>query len=564
MQHLNYFTLQSISEHLNQLFSGGRIIEIFTQQKDELIVVILHKKKENYLRVSCKGDFQFIIPQDEFRRAKSNSLNLFSSLERGRIQHIGMINNERAFYIDILPNEAQIDDQESSINQMPERLIFKMFGNRSNVIHMKPDPGTMNYKVIHIFRQSLSEDLQFNFENLKENPPNTFEEFRKKLMEYDELTCSESSEEQKIIHRINSIYPIFDKYFIQKLELTANSVEIIWERIQSLIKEASKPPYYLVEDKESIAFFLFEPLILNPESTITQFSNITDALNEFIRRYFTKKHFRNEYNKVEQVLVTQLKKNKNLLQSNLKTLEKWNKQRSDEEIANIIMANLHSIPLHTEEVILYDFYNECDIKIILDKLETPQQNAVKFYQKYKDGLKKAERTITQQDILRQNIEPLTKASKSFQEVTNLKELKKFKLEFADLFADRLTAKNIKAIFKEFLWDDYRIFVGRNAKNNDELTFGYAGKHDLWLHAKDVSGSHVIVKRKGILPFPLGVIEFAAGLAAYFSGLRNNPLVTVSYTTRKYVRKHKRLPPGQVILEREDTLLIEPINPAEIP
>jgi predicted ribosome quality control (RQC) complex YloA/Tae2 family protein len=99
-------------------------------------------------------------------------------------------------------------------------------------------------------------------------------------------------------------------------------------------------------------------------------------------------------------------------------------------------------------------------------------------------------------------------------------------------------------------------VGKNAANNDLLTIRYAHKNDLWLHAKDVSGSHVVIKQQS-QTFPIAVITYAAQLAAYYSKLKGSTLVPVSYTLKKYVRKPKGMEPGQVIVDREEVILVEP-------
>ncbi|MEL7006397.1 MAG: NFACT RNA binding domain-containing protein, partial [Bacteroidota bacterium] len=107
---------------------------------------------------------------------------------------------------------------------------------------------------------------------------------------------------------------------------------------------------------------------------------------------------------------------------------------------------------------------------------------------------------------------------------------------------------------------FDIYIGKNARANDELLRKYAFKEDLWLHAKDVSGSHVLVKHKAAKPFGAPVIEKAAQLAAYYSKRKNDTLCPVIYTPRKFVRKRKNDPPGAVVVEKEKVLLVEPVKP----
>jgi predicted ribosome quality control (RQC) complex YloA/Tae2 family protein len=90
-----------------------------------------------------------------------------------------------------------------------------------------------------------------------------------------------------------------------------------------------------------------------------------------------------------------------------------------------------------------------------------------------------------------------------------------------------------------------------------LTLKLSHKDDLWLHAKDVSGSHVIIKYQSGKNFPKDVIERAAQLAAYNSKRKNESLCPVMVTAKKYVRKRKGDPAGAVVVEREEVIMVEP-------
>jgi predicted ribosome quality control (RQC) complex YloA/Tae2 family protein len=112
-------------------------------------------------------------------------------------------------------------------------------------------------------------------------------------------------------------------------------------------------------------------------------------------------------------------------------------------------------------------------------------------------------------------------------------------------------------FRQFECDGFLIWVGKSAANNDELTLRHSHKNDLWLHAKDVTGSHVLVKWKAGKEFPKKVIERAAQLAAYYSKLKGSGWVPVSYTLKKFVRKPKGSEPGQVLVDKEEVVMVEP-------
>jgi predicted ribosome quality control (RQC) complex YloA/Tae2 family protein len=113
------------------------------------------------------------------------------------------------------------------------------------------------------------------------------------------------------------------------------------------------------------------------------------------------------------------------------------------------------------------------------------------------------------------------------------------------------------LFKKFVHENFEIWIGKNAQNNDLLTQRHSYKEDLWLHARDVTGSHVLIKYQAGKKFPMSVIERAAQLAAYFSKRKNDTLCPVIYTPKKYVRKPKGAAAGSVKIEREEVIMVCP-------
>jgi predicted ribosome quality control (RQC) complex YloA/Tae2 family protein len=107
-------------------------------------------------------------------------------------------------------------------------------------------------------------------------------------------------------------------------------------------------------------------------------------------------------------------------------------------------------------------------------------------------------------------------------------------------------------------DGFLLLVGKNSRQNEEVTFREAGGNDLWLHARGVPGAHVIIKSGG-REVPRRTLEEAARLAAYYSQARENSSVAVDYTQQRYVRHMKGGGPGMVIYERERTLSVPPVE-----
>jgi predicted ribosome quality control (RQC) complex YloA/Tae2 family protein len=149
----------------------------------------------------------------------------------------------------------------------------------------------------------------------------------------------------------------------------------------------------------------------------------------------------------------------------------------------------------------------------------------------------------------QRITQLTSDIEAVKNASGMKELKPY--------LPKEKQQQHQSPFRQFEFEGYRIWVGKSAANNDELTMKHAHKNDLWLHAKDVAGSHVVLKWKPGHEFPPKVIEHAAEIAAYYSKLKGSTLVPVAYTLRKFVRKPKGAEPGAVMVDKEEVMMVEP-------
>ncbi len=232
----------------------------------------------------------------------------------------------------------------------------------------------------------------------------------------------------------------------------------------------------------------------------------------------------------------------------------------------LITANIYAIPPNTNTFRTVNFYDENlpEIEIALDPTKTPAENAQKYFQKYN----KAKRTLAAMEIQqKQNEEELTYLESVLQALDTAKDdadLSEIRTELAESgFIRRPAAK--KGQFKpkkakpmRFLSSDgYEILVGKSNLQNDELTLRTAEPTDIWMHTKNIPGSHVIIRTNGAEEVPVSTLEEAATLAAYFSKAKQSSLVPVDYTQRKNVKKPNGAKPGMVIYLTNKTIYITP-------
>ena len=232
----------------------------------------------------------------------------------------------------------------------------------------------------------------------------------------------------------------------------------------------------------------------------------------------------------------------------------------------LITANIYAIPPNTNTFRTVNFYDENlpEIEIALDPTKTPAENAQKYFQKYN----KAKRTLAAMEIQqKQNEEELTYLESVLQALDTAKDdadLSEIRTELAESgFIRRPAAKKgqskpKKAKPMRFLSSDgYEILVGKSNLQNDELTLRTAEPTDIWMHTKNIPGSHVIIRTNGAEEVPVSTLEEAATLAAYFSKAKQSSLVPVDYTQRKNVKKPNGAKPGMVIYLTNKTIYITP-------
>ena len=234
------------------------------------------------------------------------------------------------------------------------------------------------------------------------------------------------------------------------------------------------------------------------------------------------------------------------------------------QLGDILTANLHRVIKGQTKIVCEDFYDENmgQVEIPLSPILSPQQNAAKFYKDY-TRMKNAEKELTHQLTLGENelsylksvLDELNRA----QTDGELEEIKQELQEQGYLRAEagRKRPRQGKVQPMRFeSTDGYPIYVGRNNRQNEELTFRLARKDDIWCHASKVHGSHVIISCGGTTP-PDDTITQAAQLAAYYSETGDGQNVPVDVTPVRQVKKIPGGKPGMVIYHTYKTVIANP-------
>lgn len=515
----NYYFLRQVSASLQTQLIGFQLMEAFSQVKDELVLFFYcqEKRQEFYIRVSLSPSFTCLSFPTSFARAKQNSVDLFDEIIGEEVTHIRQYLNERCFSIHFANQHA---------------LLFKMYGQMANVLLMNELASSAQTQTVALFSNNLEKDWEITLESLDRPIDQNFETFKN--------------------NGLAKIFPTFDKQIKAQIAALSTPSEITmeekWIQIQTLLVYFENPTYYLIQKENQIAFSLF------PESQTQTFSNPLEAINQFYYLYISKFQLLKEKHDILKKLEREREKLKTYLDKSEEKLMDLELENRYEEIANILMANLHQIDEKLTKVTLHDFYHSKDLTIKLKENTSPQKNAENYYRKAKNQKIEIQTLTTNRAKKEAELQEIEKYIAQIQEINNLKELRKH-LKSNDL--DEESEEREGSPFRRYDCEGFEILVGKNAKNNDLLTQKYAYKEDLWLHARDVSGSHVVVKYKAGKTFPSTVIARAAELAAWFSKRKNDSLCPVIYTPRKYIRKPKGAAEGAVIVEKEQVIMVEP-------
>ena len=234
------------------------------------------------------------------------------------------------------------------------------------------------------------------------------------------------------------------------------------------------------------------------------------------------------------------------------------------QLGDILTANLHRIQKGQTKVLCEDFYDEnmASIEIPLSPILSPQQNAAKFYKDY-TRMKNAQKELTHQlELGREELTYLQSVLEELNRAQTDGELEEIRQElhgggYVRLDSSRKRMKTARLSPMRFeSTDGFPIYVGRNNRQNDELTFRLARKDDIWCHASKVHGSHVIISCNGKKP-PDNTVTQAAQLAAYYAESAGGQNIPVDVTTVKQVKKVPSGKPGMVIYHSYRTAIVNP-------
>lgn len=535
------FFLHHMVEELRTELLNGRIQKINQPFDQELVLQIRSNRKSHRLLLSAHPVFGRIqLTESTFENPAQPStfiMVLRKYLQGAVIESIEQIENDRIVEITV-SNKNEIGDH------IQATLIIEIMGKHSNILLVDKSSHKILEVIKHIgFSQNSYRTLLPGATYIA--PPST--------------------------EALNPFRVKDEKLFeiLQTQELTAKNLQNLFQGLGR--DTATELERQLLNDKLATFRNFFgqetNPCLTDKSFSCVPFSSKTaenfDSLSQLLDIYYKDKA---ERDRVKQQASELIRRVENELQKNRQKLKKQEKELQATENAEefrqkgeLLTTFLHQVPNDQDQVILENYYTNQPITIALDKALTPNQNAQRYFKRYQK-LKEAVKYLT--DLIEE-----TKATilylESVETVLNqagLDEIAEIREELIQTgFIRRRQREKIQKRQKpeQYLASDGKtiIYVGRNNLQNEELTFKMARKEELWFHAKDIPGSHVVIS--GNLNPTDEVKTDAAELAAYFSKGRLSNLVQVDMIEVKKLNKPTGGKPGFVTYTGQKTLRVTP-------
>ena len=534
------FFLHHMTEELRQELLYGRIQKINQPFEQELVLQIRSKRQNHKLLLSAHpvfGRIQLTHTAFENPAVPTTFIMVMRKyLQGATIESIEQIDNDRILEISV-SNKNEIGDSVAAT------LIIEIMGKHSNIILMDKASGNIIEAIKHVgFSQNSYRTIL---------PGSTY------------VTPPQTGSRNPFTISDGKLFEI-----LQTEDLSARSLQKLFQGLGR--DTAAELSQRLTSDKLKIfrAFFTsstqatltsksFTPILFADSQK--EFPSLSQLLDAFYQDKAERDRVNQQASELIHRVENELEKNRKKLTKQEQELVATENAEEFRQKGELLTTFLHQVPNNQDQVELDNYYTSEKITIVLDKALTPNQNAQRYFKKYQK-LKEAVKHLTGLiEETKETIQYLESVETALSQA-NLTEIAEIHEELIQTgFIRRRQREKIQKRKKpeKYLSTDGQtiILVGRNNLQNDELTFKMAKKEELWFHAKDIPGSHVVIT--GNLQPSDEVKTDAAELAAYFSKARLSNLVQVDMIEVKKLNKPTGGKPGFVTYTGQKTLRVTP-------
>ncbi len=551
------------ARELDSALRGGRIDRISQPERDTVILLI-RAGNANYRLLLCASpnNARCHLTESSFPNPlepPALCMLLRKQLLGGRVLGVTQMEGDRILHVDL-----------DTVNEMGDHvrrtLILEIMGRHSNLIltdgegrileaarHVNgemsrvrqiqpgmtylPPPGQDKLNPETVSAESLLERL----EGQREKP------FTRALG--DSVTGLSRVTAEEMVYRLR----LYGNEWPADLRDACNRLVDLFSRLPAM----AEPRLLTGEEGEAADVFPFPYLIRNLDAQKVC-PSISKALESFFGSRDAKDRLQQKSAGMVRTLKTHVERCEKKLAMQEEELASAERMEEYRSMGDAIQANLYQLEKGMTEALLPDWSDPAggNIRVPLDPRLTPIQNAQRYFRKYQKARNARETAAVQRDKTLAELDYLEGMLLDVDKCVEESELEEIRLELARTgYVKRVTNRRQQRQlpqsrpYRYLSSDGLEIDVGKNAAQNDRLT-GSARPDDLWLHAKDMPGSHVIVRADGEIP--QSTLKQAAQLAAWYSKGRHSSLVPIDYTLRRYVKKPAGAAPGKVIYTHHKT------------
>ncbi len=578
-------TMRAVIFELADKIIDGRISKIYQPSRHEVLLHI-RKSRESYkLRLSSHPQQGGVYITEDVSENPQDPpmfcMLLRKHVEGGRIISISQIGLERIFILEILTRDETGTEKK-------RRLIAEIMGKHSNLILVQEEENVIVDSIKRVpeqvsRRRQVLPGISYQWPP-PQNRDHPFDASQETILENLRSRPLNEKASRSLLVSYEGLGPLSAKEIITRAGIDPDAKrswlkngeeQNICRAFLDFFKDMEHHQYQpsLAIDPGEKKALAYAPYVMHqyPFNWQTSFP----SMNSLLSRYFIYRQETDRLEEMKRVLEKKVRQGIEKQESKISKIETAlaKAEKADELRAygEIILAHAHLIQKGDNTISGPDYTKDPqkNITVPIEPNLTPAENAQAYFRRYQKAkrsravlekqLRMAQRELsylenTEQTITDANSVHLLKETRAeLIEQGYIKEKKKRK--------EKKRKKEAPSKPMEIQTDHgFLIMVGRNNRQNDLLTMKTAQSNDLWLHAKDIPGSHVVVRRRGEDDIPKEIIEKAASIAAYFSKARSAGKVPVDYTLKKHVRKPKGAKPGMVIYDHQKTILAEPREP----
>ena len=567
---LEGLTLKLVTDTLSRELLNSKIYKVFMPNPHALLLLVRRTRDTNALLADMNGGSPALyIPEqlpENPETPPTFCMLLRKHLEEGRITRITQSGLDRIITL-------EIDMLGASSKIITKKLIFELTGKNSNIILTQDDiiidslkhvgAAQSSYRAIQPGKPYVAPPPQAGLNLLTASPTDIVQTAN---------AVPAASFLKAFIGATTGIGKATAQELLQAADIVPQEVRLdnasctaladVIAKLQSRLNaaEQEQPVYALISRTNQVKTILtLPPQLLEQGMHAREFANINSAINFAMSLKPIQLPQHEQLQKLVTGEIAKHKKKLAALEQDLAHAENAEEQRM---LADTIMANIYQLRKGQTQAELINIYDDESVTVQLSPILSPTENAQAYYKRYNKYKRAQSEVALQITATEEMLQYLASLDSSLLTATSKSEIEEIRQEMIAADLIKVVGKKKKSALQKSqplhirLSEDTDLYIGKNNRQNDYVTFSIGGPRDLWFHTKDIPGSHIILKTT--LPEAREEdIALAVELAAYFSKAREGSSVPVYCVQRRYVKKPSGSKPGFVIFTNQKTYYATP-------